>query len=314
MSLRGSEPCVPGCLSLALDPACLCVVLPTEPPQLELDAINRIVTVKKEDVLGKTGVPQVRPHTHTQRGSRAVCCVCCVWPGWPGGGVAHPPLAFMTTSSPHPLSHPPLPRIPAAARDTWHHTPETHQNVQGCLGGRDRTRTQCVAVCCCCVLLLLRAACVVQMAAGGYGFNPNARPTGTGYGFVPAGGVPRTPAHVMQTPMHPSMGGGATPVHPSRVSGCVEGGSGGVGGLSVGVLDQVVGWVGGWSLGWVVGWARVLDLFSCHSGRASRLVGCLASWVVGGVCQQVLLVAAGGGVQHRLQADLHTHTPRHPWA
>jgi hypothetical protein len=61
---------------------------------------------------------------------------------------------------------------------------------------------------------------VPRMAAGpgGYGYNPNVRPSG-GYGFVP-GAAPRTPAHVMATPMHPSMGG-STPVHPSRVSvGC----------------------------------------------------------------------------------------------
>lgn len=58
---------------------------------------------------------------------------------------------------------------------------------------------------------------VPRMATGpgGYGYNPNVRPSG-GYGFVP-GAAPRTPAHVMATPMHPSMGG-STPVHPSRVS------------------------------------------------------------------------------------------------
>ena len=89
--------------------------------QLELDAINRIVTVKKEDVLGKTGVP--------------------------------------------------------------------------------------------------------AMAGRGYGYNPGARPAaGAGYGYTPSG-VPRTPAHVMATPMHPSMGG-STPVHPSRVSVGAVGSSG----------------------------------------------------------------------------------------
>lgn len=50
----------------------------------------------------------------------------------------------------------------------------------------------------------------------GYGFNPSAGRGG--YGFVPGGAVPRTPAHGGATPMHPSMGG-STPVHPSRVSG-----------------------------------------------------------------------------------------------
>jgi hypothetical protein len=57
----------------------------------------------------------------------------------------------------------------------------------------------------------------VMPVRGSFGFNPNVRPSG-GYGFTPGGaGVPRTPAHVTATPMHPSMGG-STPVHPSRVS------------------------------------------------------------------------------------------------
>jgi hypothetical protein len=55
---------------------------------------------------------------------------------------------------------------------------------------------------------------------GGYGFTPGGpRPQG-GYGFVP-GGVPRTPAHVTATPMHPSMGG-STPMHPSMAGGRVS--------------------------------------------------------------------------------------------
>jgi hypothetical protein len=93
---------------------CLCIYL-----QLELDAINRIVTIKKEDVLGKVGQPN--------------------------------------------------------------------------MAGR---------------------------GGAGYGFTPGGpRPQG-GYGFVP-GGVPRTPAHVTATPMHPSMGG-STPMHPSMGGGRVS--------------------------------------------------------------------------------------------
>ncbi|KAF6250948.1 hypothetical protein COO60DRAFT_707446 [Scenedesmus sp. NREL 46B-D3] len=54
------------------------------------------------------------------------------------------------------------------------------------------------------------------MAGGGRGFVPGRGPMGGVAGFNPnfVGGPPRTPAHAMQTPMHPSMGG-ATPLHPS---------------------------------------------------------------------------------------------------
>jgi hypothetical protein len=55
----------------------------------------------------------------------------------------------------------------------------------------------------------------VMPARGGYGYNPNARPAG-GFGYMPgAAGVPRTPALVTATPMHPSQGG-STPLHPSQ--------------------------------------------------------------------------------------------------
>jgi hypothetical protein len=53
-------------------------------------------------------------------------------------------------------------------------------------------------------------------AAAGTGYVPGRLPPPSSYGLAQPVGPPRTPAHVMQTPMHPSMGG-ATPLHPSRV-------------------------------------------------------------------------------------------------
>lgn len=109
---RGLDQLVCDSHTMACLHSCMCL-------QLELDAINRIVTIKKEDVMGKVGQP----------------------------------------------------------------------NVAG-RGG------------------------------AGYGFTPGGPRSQGGYGFVP-GGVPRTPAHVTATPMHPSMGG-STPMHPSMGGGRVS--------------------------------------------------------------------------------------------
>lgn len=204
-------------------------------------------------------VPDTRDgHPPLPGSNGAPCRICCVRPGcldpnvWPPPLAAHhrPPLLHMLCVF-HGVC---LTYVPVCAHSgvqleldainhavvhdsVFHGVCLTHVPVCACLRAR---------ACGVCVQLELdainrivtvkkedvlgKAGQPALAGRGGYGFNPNApRPPG-GYGFVP-GGVPRTPAHVMATPMHPSMGG-STPIHPSRVR-------------PAWLVGHLAGWLGG---------------------------------------------------------------------